>query len=119
MLISPSSSPFLGGYSNANIQSIYAGVSIPDLRASVVHLAQHFALSSILAGGYGLALMFLAAGPVWSGQSRGWSTSLAVGAIPAVLLILALIYFPTDHPYFANFSLFWLVGTTLAWMGAE
>jgi len=103
-----------GGYPGSSFWYIYA-TSNAAVQPHVLHLESHFALSSALAAGYGIALIALAAGPIWSGNAWGWKTVLITGLAPAVGVPLALLYYPLDHPYFAVFPVFWLLGTFLAW----
>lgn len=102
------------GYPGSSLWDIYAAVN-PAMQQNVLHLGSHFAFSSALSAGYGIALIALATGPIWSGDAWGWKTTLITGVVPATGITLTLLYYPVDHPYFAVFPAFWLLGTLLAW----
>ena len=105
------------GYPGSSFWSVYDAATSATIQHHILHLGSHFAFSSALAAGYGIALMALAIGPVWHGEAWGWKTTLITGLIPSVGMLLALLYYPLDHPYFAIFPLFWLLGTILALKG--
>jgi len=83
------------------------------MKDNVLHLESHFALSSALAAGYGIVLIALATGPIWSGNAWGWKVALITGLAPAAGITLALLYYPLDH--LRRLSRVRLLGTFLAW----